>query len=152
MFACSFELNNQPLSAFNLGATSVPAFSGNGTYINKRVSACLSGLGPIPSGEYYIFDRQGAGHLEVYKNLFNDHSEWFALYALDAKIDDETYCNKVKRGSFRLHPKGPRGISEGCITIEKFADFQRIRALLKNTATITVPGSELKAYGKVIVK
>ena len=152
MFACRFELNNQPLSAFNLGDTSVPAFSGNGTHINKRVSACLSGLGPIPPVEYYIFDRQGGGHLETYKNLFNDHSEWFALYALDAKIDDETYCNKVKRGSFRLHPKGPRGISEGCITIEKFADFQRIRALLKNTATITVPGSELKAYGKIIVK
>ena len=112
----------------------------------------MSGLGPIPPGEYYIFDRQGGGHLEKYKNLFNDHSEWFALYALDGKIDDETYCNKVKRGSFGLHPKGPRGISEGCITIEKFADFQRIRVLLKSTAMVTVPVSELKAYGKVIVK
>lgn len=35
----------------------------------------------------------------------------FALCAADGKIDDETFCNKVKRGSFRLHPTGNLGIS-----------------------------------------
>ena len=50
----------QPLSAFKLGSISVQAFSDNGTHIYKRVSACLSGLGPIPPGEYYIFDRTDA--------------------------------------------------------------------------------------------
>lgn len=84
--------------------------------------------------------------------MFSDHSEWFALYAIDGKIDDETYCNQVKRGNFRLHPKGPRGISEGCITIEKLADFNYIRALLKSVAPAVIPGSDLKAYGKVVVK
>ena len=122
MFACSFELNNQPLSAFSLGAISVQAFSGNGTHINKRVSACLSGLGPITLGEYYIFDRQGAGHLEVYKNLFNDHSEWFALYALDAKIDDETYCNKENAGVLGCTQKG-----QGALV--------KVASLLKNSLT-----------------
>jgi hypothetical protein len=152
VFSCSFELNGQPLSPFGLGLLSVPAFSGRGTHINKRVSACVGGFGPISPGEYYIFDRQGGGHLEFFKNLFSDHSEWLALYAIDGKIDDETYCNQVKRGNFRLHPKGPRGISEGCITIEKLADFHRIRAILKGIAPSAVPGSDLKAYGKVVVK
>lgn len=152
MFRCNFELNSQPLSTFRLGAFSAPAFSGRGPHINKRISACLVGVGPIPPGEYYIFDRQGGGHLEFFKNLFSDHSDWFALYAIDGKIDDETFCNQVKRGCFRLHPKGPRGISEGCITIEKLADFQHIRAILKSIAPSAVPGVDLKAYGSVVVK
>lgn len=84
--------------------------------------------------------------------MFNDRREWFALYAIDGRIDDSTYCNKVRRGAFRLHPKGPLGISEGCITIESHGDFQRLRAMLKGTAQIAVPGTNLKAYGKVVVR
>lgn len=64
---------------------------------------------------------------------------------------DETLCNEIKRGSFRLHPKGQLGISEGCITIENRNDFQRIRSILKNATTQTVPGTDLQAYGKVVV-
>lgn len=100
----------------------------------------------------YIFDRQGGGRFEWFRNLFSDHSDWFALYAIDGKIDDETFCNNLARGRFRLHPKGPRGISEGCITIEKLSDFQFIRAMLKSIPPSAVPGSDLKAYGKVVVK
>lgn len=95
MFQCSFDLNNQPMSALKIGALSVPAFSGQGQYINKRSSACLIGQGPIPPGQYYIFDRQGGGRLEWFRNLFSDHSDWFALYAIDGKIDDETFCNQL---------------------------------------------------------
>lgn len=152
MHRCTFELNDKPMSAFTIGAASFPAFSGRDSHINKRVSACFVNLGPIPPGEYYIFDRQGGGRLEMFRNLFNNNSEWFALYAIDGKIDDETYCNRVKRGNFRLHPKGPRGISEGCITIEKLTDFHFIRAILKSTTPSAVPGSDLKAYGKVTVR
>lgn len=89
--------------------------------------------------------------MEWFRNLFSDHSDWFALYAIDGKIDDETFCNQLARGHFRLHPKGPRGISEGCITIEKLADFHHIRAILKSTSASAVPGSNLRAYGKVVV-
>ena len=71
---------------------------------------------------------------------------------MDRKIDDETLCDKIKRGNFRLHPKGPRGISEGCITIEAISDFQRVSAVLRSSAPSVVPGRELKAYGKVVVK
>jgi len=70
------------------------------------------------------------------------------LYAADGKIDDETYCNNVKRGLFRLHPGSA---SEGCITIEKMSDYQRLRAILRGVKPVAVPGSTLLAYGKVVV-
>lgn len=113
MHLCSFELNNQLMSTFRVSALSVPAFSGQGSDVNKRSSACVAGWGPIPPGRYCIFDRQGGGILEWIKNLFRDRGDWFALYAVDGRLDDETYCNQLLRGQFRLHPKGPRGISEG---------------------------------------
>ncbi len=71
MHECSFELNDKPMSAFRMGL--------------------------IPPGIDYIFDRPSGGLLGPLQDLFNDHSYWFALYAIDGKIDDETYCNKVKR-------------------------------------------------------
>jgi hypothetical protein len=133
------------MSTLKCGAASFPAFSGFGLHVNRRISACIAGVGPIPPGTYYIFDRQSGGLLGPLKDIFNDRSDWFALYAIDGKIDDETYCNKVKRGSFRLHPKGALGISEGCITIESHADYQRLRAMLKGSPPVVVPGSPLKA-------
>ncbi len=152
MIDCTFELNGKPMSLFNCGATSFPAFSGFGAHANRREFACDAGVGPIPSGIYYIFDRESGGLLGPVRDFFNDRSDWFALHAIDEKIDDETFCDMVKRGSFRLHPKGALGISEGCITIESRSDYQRLRAMLKGSSTVTVPGSPLKAYGRVIVK
>lgn len=152
MHLCNFELNDQPKSNFKIGATSFPAFSGLGVNANKRSSACLSGVGPIPPGTYYIFDRQSGGLLGPLRDLFRSHDNWFALHAIDGKIDDITYCNNVKRGAFRLHPKGDLGISQGCITIEKRSDYQFLRTILKNSAPVAVPGSTLKAYGKAVVR
>ena len=149
---CTFELNGKPMSALKCGAYSFDAFSGLGVHANRREYACHVSVGPIPPGTYYIVDRQSGGLLGPLRNMFNDRRDWFALYANDGKIDDITYCNKVKRGSFRLHPKGPLGISEGCITIESHGDFQRLRALLKGAAQTTIPGTGLKAYGKIIVR
>ena len=152
MIDCKFELNNKPMSTFWCGATRFPAFSGDGEHINRWSSACIYGKGPIPPGTYYIFDRQSGGVLGSIYDMFNDHSTWFALHAIDSKIDDETYCDKVKRGAFRLHPKGSRGISEGCITIEKPSDYLFLRQILKNSTPVAVPGSTLMAYGKVVVR
>lgn len=87
-----------------------------------------------------------------FRDMFNGRNDWFSLYAIDSKIDDETYSNKVKRGLFRLHPKGPTGRSEGCIVIEDIMDWQSLRAILKNTTPAAVPGGERMAYGKVVVK
>ena len=87
----------------------------------------------------------------AFERLFGERRDWFALYAIDGKIDDETYCEKVKRGEFRLHPKGSRGISLGCITIDNPKDFQFLRTILTNAKPSAVPGSTLRAYGKVRV-
>ena len=152
MLECTFELNDKPISNLICGTIKFPAFSGFGASVNRRAFACNAGTGAIPPGIYYIFDRQSGGLLGPLKDIFNDHSDWFSLYANDGKIDDETFCNKVKRGRFRLHPKGPLGISEGCITIESRADFQRLRIMLKGSSTVSVPGIALKAYGMVVVK
>ena len=152
MINCMFELNGKLTSTFKCGAKSFPAFSGYGKHLNRLISACLAGEGPIPPGTYYIFDRQSGGVLGSFYDMFNDHSDWFALHAVDMKIDDVTYCNKVKRGAFRLHPKGMRGISEGCITIEKKSDFHFLRTIIRGNTPIAVPGSTLKAYGTVVVR
>ena len=105
MIDCSFELNGKPMSVLKCGAMSFPAFSGLGAHANRREFACNVGVGPIPPGTYYIFDRQSGGLFGALRDLLNGHGEWFALYAVDGKIDDETFCNEVKRGNFRLHPK-----------------------------------------------
>ena len=135
MIDCKFELNNKPMSTFWCGATQFPAFSGLGKHTNQRVSACLVGQGPIPPGDYYIFDRQTGGTIGRFRDMFNDHDTWFALHAIDRKIDYVTYCNMVKRGAFRLHPKSGLGVSEGCITIDSPKDFLylRVGAQLKLT-------------------
>ncbi|MBL1261131.1 MAG: DUF2778 domain-containing protein [Thiotrichaceae bacterium] len=153
MIDCSFELNNKPMSTFKMGAPSFPAFSGLGEHVNRAMSQCLPNKGPIPKGNYYIFDRQSSLK-ERFKSLFgvDYNDDWFALYAIDNKIDDETYCKQVKRGQFRLHPSGEFGISQGCITINDWTDFQVVRALLKGTKTIEIPDVGLECYGKVWVR
>ena len=152
MIDCSFELNGKPMSALKCGGQTFPAYSGLGPHVNLSSSACLQGKGPIPPGMYYIIDRQSGGLLGPLRNLFNAHDNWFALYAIDEKIDDEVFCNKVKRGNFRLHPKGTLGISQGCITVENISDFQRLQAMLKDTKQEPIPGTNFMAYGIVAVK
>lgn len=152
MHQCSFELNGQPMSVFKIGAHAFPAFSGDRTHANKRSYMCSPGIGPIPAGNYYIFDRQSGGLFGPLREMFNDRGMWFALYAVDSKIDDETLCNKIKRGCFRLHPKGRLGASKGCITIESHTEFLALHGMLKGTTPISVPGTNLKAYGKVTVR
>lgn len=120
--------------------------------MNRPHSACIAGSGPIPRGAYYIFDRESGGLLGTIRDALYNRSDWFALHAIDSKIDDEMFCNEVRRGAFRLHPKGSLGISRGCITLERLIDFRFIRSVLKSRPPVDVPGSTLKAYGKVVVR
>lgn len=152
MNECVFELNDKSMSAFKVGASSFPAFSGIGDHINRRVSACILSQGPIPPGEYFILNRESGGRLGWLKDLFNEKKDWFALYANDEEIDDEKWCEQVKRGQFRLHPKGRMGISQGCIVIEHPKDFQLQSALLKSREPNIIAGTDIRAFGKVIVK
>lgn len=152
MIHCEFELNNKRVSQFKYANRQADAFSGNGVHTNRLQSVCMPSIGPIPPGKYYIVDRQSGGFLGALYDFLEDKSQWFSLYAIDNKIDDVAYCEAVKRGQFRLHPKGPLGRSEGCITIEKPSDFVQIRAMLKGTNTVNIPNTELQAYGMVVVK
>src|SRR5690606_30543397 len=61
MKKCTFELNGQAMSNLTIGALSFPAFSGLGDNINRRISACVPNLGPIPPGDYFILNRESGG-------------------------------------------------------------------------------------------
>ncbi|AOE90738.1 DUF2778 domain-containing protein [Ralstonia solanacearum] len=152
MIECTFELNDKPISMFKIGARSFPAFSGLGSHLNRRSAVCSPNLGPIPPGRYYILDRQTGGRLGPLLDRIKGRQDWLALYADDGRIDDYTFCNRVQRGSFRLHPSGRAGISQGCIVIHSQADFYRLRALLNCHRPVAIPDLGIQAYGKVVVK
>lgn len=158
MFQCTFILNSQPSSDFIVGGNRhkggirFSAFSGLGESVNKRAAACQPDAGPIPPGRYYIFDRETGGRLGWARDLIRrDKGDWFALYKEDAAIDDRMLCDSIERGNFRLHPKGPRGISKGCITINKMEDFRHLSSILLSQPPQPVQGSQLLAYGIVTV-
>lgn len=110
---------------------------------------CLPDKGPIPVGTYYIVDRQSGGIMGGINDALK--RDWLALYAKDRVIDDQRWCAGVQRGQFRLHPKGSRGLSQGCITLERQQDFSRLRELLRCTTMESIRGSELMTYGTVVV-
>ncbi|CAJ9201702.1 Protein of uncharacterised function (DUF2778) [Burkholderia pseudomallei] len=156
---CTFVLNNQSTSAFHCPTVgTLPAFSGRGSGRDNPEATAIEKIGPIPKGIYYIVDRQSGGNLGWLYDLWgqlgygpSDHTKWFMLWNRDT--GDSTYVGKVKRGAFRLHPIGPMGLSEGCITVTNTARFERFAAFLRQKgADLTVPGTNLKAYGTVEVK
>nr|WP_244306199.1 tlde1 domain-containing protein [Paraburkholderia lacunae] len=80
-----------------------------------------------------------------------DRRHWFILWREGA--GDTTIINGIKRGAFRLHPMGPRGLSEGCITVVNSDQFNVLADYLhKHGATLPIPGTTLKAYGYVDVQ
>ncbi|MBX9294310.1 DUF2778 domain-containing protein, partial [Serratia marcescens] len=81
-----------------------------------------------------------------------DHNSWFALYRDDGTVNDRTWINGIMRGQFRLHPIGPLGLSEGCVTFYSQNEFNRLRAALLKSKTARVPGTTLQAYGTIEVK
>lgn len=158
-----FLVNNKPYAPLTIYGVGVfQAFSGNDIYRNRGGCTAVPDDGPIPAGRYWVVDRPTGGlrsQAETWaKDTFNTiwdtpshHDEWFALFRDDASIDDYTWINGVKRGNFRLHPAGGRGISLGCITLPSRSDFQSIRRALRHTSTVSVPGSALRAYGWIEV-
>lgn len=151
MLACRFRLNDLPMSSLSLGATSFPAFSGEGQWTNRPSMQCVRG-GPIPKGSYYIIDRQSGGRLGPFWDEVTGADSWFSLYADDLRIDDQAFCDGVRRGEFRLHPAVGHGRSIGCITLPFIADFMRLGAMLRSARMVDVPCSSLRAYGKVTVE
>jgi Protein of unknown function (DUF2778) len=158
-----FVVNNVPLSPLYIfGVGAFPAFSGNGIYRNRGGCIAVKDNGPIPAGRYWIVDRPAGGVASLARTWANDawntatgipsnHSEWFALYRDDGKIDDRTWIKGVERGQFRLHPVGGRGASLGCVTLQNYSDFETIRRALLHTTTIPARNSGLRAYGSIEV-
>lgn len=158
-----FVVNNQPLSPLSIfGVGTFAAFSGNGIYRNRGGCVAVEGKGPIPGGRYWIVDRPKGGMASMAWTWAQDawntaigvpsnHTEWFAMYRDDGKIDDQTWIRGVERGQFRLHPVGGRGVSFGCITLPNYSDFQAIRRALLHTTTIPGRNSGLRAYGSIEV-
>lgn len=149
MLNCTFRLNEEPMSTFHCGSIDFSAFSGNGMHTNRRTSACVPNEGPIPPRTYYIFARQSGGLLGPLRDLFSDKDTWFALYAVDGKIDNETFCSKVKRGSLGLHPRGPLGISKGCTTLDSPVRNQFLRTPIKNKFNTKCPALAWKHMKKL---
>jgi len=157
--SCTFQLNDKETSFLSCpGAGNFVAFSGTSTGRDNPSAVSKVDVGPIPPGTYYIVDRQSGGTLGWLRDLYSafgygttDRSQWFALWR--ENTGDVTIINGIKRGAFRLHPMGPRHLSEGCITLANPYQFKTLANYLrKQGATLRVPGAALKAYGTVIVK
>ncbi|EPN08942.1 hypothetical protein A259_20225, partial [Pseudomonas syringae pv. actinidiae ICMP 19070] len=80
-----------------------------------------------------------------------DRGEWFGLYRDDGEVDDQTTIDNIRRGAFRLHPVGPRGISQGCITLNSQIGFDELKKFLRSQRGEILPGTNLKYYGVIDV-
>ncbi|PBQ11190.1 DUF2778 domain-containing protein [Pseudomonas syringae pv. syringae] len=151
---CTFELTGQPMSQLKCSNhESYEAFSGLTGFANDPAAVGDLKQGPLPPGRYYILDRESGGRMgwlrEPVSDLFarTDRSHWFSLYRDDGSIDDETVVSNVTRGNFRLHPIGPLGLSEGCVTMTSQLGFDQLSIYLRNMDGDRIPGSEKKYYG-----
>ena len=158
MIIARFPLNGMPTSVLSVaGVGNFPAFSGQKYGRNNVTMASREEIGPIPPGRYFIVGRGSGGRLgaireSMLKNFYGtDRSTWFALYKQDWQIDDSVFVEGIKRGSFRLHPIGPRGLSEGCITLTSQSDFDYLSKALHKTTMMPVPCTSFKAYGTITV-
>lgn len=151
MATCSFNLNGATFSTFFYDGVGISAFSGNGPHRNNPASQAVKDNGPLPVGNYYIVERPSGGVAGSIWSYMTDRDIWFALFRDDGTIDDETVVNGIKRTVIRLHPKGPSGLSLGCITIENRPDFDTMRAYLLRQPVAYVPGTRLRMFGTVEV-
>jgi hypothetical protein len=140
------------------GFGGVSAFSGKPRYVDNPSAQAVPDAGPIPKGTYYIIGRQSGGRLGWLWDFIKDRASdvhrdnWFALYRNGTSVSDYTFIDGVKRGNFRLHPSGRFGVSEGCITVQSQAQFDRLRAWLLSQDTKMIPGTNIPYYGTVMVR
>src|SRR5262249_46066619 len=126
------QLNSQATTTMlsSFGQT-FSAYSGNPPYRNDPNAPAVPTQGPLPEGTYYIVDRP-VGRLESLLGSLSPKSDWFALYRQDPSIDDVTSVSGVMRDKIRLHPAGPAGSSEGCVTLEDRSAYRTLRQRLLN--------------------
>jgi hypothetical protein len=126
-----FVLNNRDESALectDCGAIGedFPAFSGlrSTGAVDDAAQTTLADEGAIPVGRYLIVDRVKGRAEQIWSHVVPYHDNWFSLIPAPAEApapgqdwNDTLSVEGVTRGSLRLHPEGPRGVSDGCITI-----------------------------------
>lgn len=146
------ELNGQSMSSLECGCReNYPAFTGNPPYRNDPDATTQANIGPAPEGWYYIVDRPQGGLGGQVMSFVTGKDEWFALYRNDGTPGDDTVEKGVARREIRLHPKGPRGTSLGCVTLNNQADYDRLRKRLLSTTTGVIPGTNIKYYGTILL-
>lgn len=159
LIKCTFDLNNKETSVLACsGFGVVKAFSGQREGRDNPADTSVEDIGPIPKGTYFIVDRVSGGHLGFLFDLWGaygygttDHRQWFMLW--NPSTGDSTVVNGVRRRHFRLHPMGPRRLSEGCITVVSPVDFDRFQKFLRSQKPeVPVPHTPFKAYGTVEVR
>ncbi|UZS62426.1 DUF2778 domain-containing protein [Pseudomonas syringae] len=151
---CTFELTGQATSLVKCSNNeSYEAFSGKSAYANNPAEVGNAENGPLPPGRYYILDRESGGTLGWLRDPIRDlvartdRGAWFSLYRDDGHVDDETFVNNVSRQNFRLHPVGPLGLSEGCVTLTSKIAFDLLSIYLRNMDGDRIPGAGQKYYG-----
>lgn len=151
MLHCTFRLNRKEMGEITGSGFAYPAFSGQPGFKNIPVHQYLPNAGPIPIGKYAIVSRGCGGRMRCASDFVisrlspESHYWWFALYALDGRIDDETFLRGVQRGRFRLHPGSN---SEGCVTLPSTADFHALRSkLIPNKGIHRIDGTQIECYG-----
>ncbi|QGZ65000.1 DUF2778 domain-containing protein [Paraburkholderia acidisoli] len=156
---CTFVLNKKDTTLLACdGTTPVTAFSGQRQGRDNPDATDKENIGPLPRGQYFLIDRQSGGFLGGLRDWWSAHgygttdrATWFMLW--NPATGDQTNINGMIRGNFRLHPMGPRGLSEGCITVVNAYEFDRLQKFIRTqTPSLPVPGSSLKAYGTLEVK
>ncbi|SER71765.1 Protein of unknown function [Pseudomonas sp. NFACC02] len=151
---CTYVLNGEPLSRLVCDGVSYDAFSGDASsYVNDVRYQDVPKFGPLPLGKYYILDRESGGAfgwiIQPSKDYWagTDRSSWLSLYRDDGVIDDTTLINGTQRGAFRIHPIGPAGISEGCVTLFSPLAFELLRTYIRSRSGKFLPGKSVKYYG-----
>ncbi|MGF6413883.1 DUF2778 domain-containing protein [Paraburkholderia sp. 32] len=156
--SCTFELNRKETSRFVCsGFGAVEAYSGQRAGRDNPDNVADVDVGPIPPGTYYLIDRQSGGRIGGLRDFIGEHfgssdrHKWFTLW--NPHGGDVTMIQGIRRGQFRLHPEGSRHLSQGCITVKDLAGFERLQRYIRRTSpTLPIPGTNMRAYGRVEVR
>jgi hypothetical protein len=139
---------NSTTSLINVRGGSHLVFSGEGSNRNNPDSINVVDSGPLPTGLYYIVDRQSGGILGGIMDWLRGRDSWFALYRDDGLIDDQTNIRGVRRGEFRLHYGT---VSKGCVTEPDKNDYKQLHNELMETNTEIIPGTNIPYRGTIRV-
>ncbi|MDO5666512.1 MAG: DUF2778 domain-containing protein [Alcaligenaceae bacterium] len=158
MFICNLNLSEKASNFVTLkcpGIGNFKVFSSSDAETRNRIECSHLTNATLPPGSYWIVDRPRGGvrsrMIAMIQGFVsgNDRDDWFALYRIDEKFDDETEIQGNTRSNFRIHPRSYAGTSYGCITFEHQSDYNVFRNFVLKIAPRTM--GDRKVYGIVNV-